>query len=139
MSSTILQQNIITDSRLKLRSAYIDPRFIEIFKNNLSIPYFQVSYDPANFIITITIDKNKCTDIMEGFVHRKEYYGPILHRTIMNSLYEFVSICDLKNSEDYTLWGSVAPILNKCLNNEICSYKLYDATTILDNIINVYL
>lgn len=139
MDSTIVQQNIITDSRLKLRNVYSDNRFIEIFKSNLTIPYFQVNYDQTNFIITITIDKNRCMDIMQGFEHKKEYYGAILHKIIMNSLYEFVSILDMRNVEDYNLWRSTGLILSKCLNKEICSYKLYDTTTILDNIINIYL
>lgn len=139
MSNTFAEQDTVTELRKKLRNTiYQDFRFGEHLKTAISnrIPLFRYSYDYNNSIVNITINKSVCESV-PGFMHKKEFYMPLIHDALVSTYYTMLNTYSIDQSTPDNL-KIIEDTIYAC-KNTICSYMMLDVTAILDNTIVLYL
>lgn len=139
MLSGVTLQDKITEIRLRLQQeVYKDPSFNSIFefeiKNVLQVYHYE--FNTETNTVKITVNKNNYSDT-NGFMHDKAYYSAFINNALTKSLLAYNNAKILNG--DYSSVELIDMIIKISNENPGASYKLFDATPILNNIIIIYL
>lgn len=127
-------QDKVTTLRLRLQNEiYNHPVFQNIFETQLKsvLQVYQYEFFVETNTVKITVNKNNYMDTV-GYAHDKAYYSTFVNNALMASLTQY-GIINPSNSE------AIDIVMKLCTDVPGASYKLFDVTPILNNIIMIYL